>query len=142
MSRSGRHNPAVATSKPREFRFAVDLRDDLRTEDGTPLGADAAWSPEHLLLAALVRCSLASLDFHARRAGNGVESSRGNARAVFARRESDGRYAASEIDVELGITLRTQPGENELRDLLDKAERDCFIGASLTTKPRYDWSVL
>jgi len=142
MSRSGRHNPAVETPNPREFRFAVDLRDDLRTEDGTPLGADAAWSPEHLLLAALVRCSLASLDFHARRAGNGVESSRGSARALFARRESDGRYAATEIDVELGIALRTQPGEDELRELLGKAERDCFVGASLTAKPRYDWSLL
>jgi organic hydroperoxide reductase OsmC/OhrA len=142
MSRSGRHKSGVATPKTREFRFAIDLGDDLRTEDGTPLAADAAWTPEHLLLAALVRCSLASLEYHARRAGNGVESSRGNARAVFARRESDGRYAAAEIDVELGIELRTQPGEEELRDLLDKAERDCFIGASLTAKPRYDWSVL
>jgi organic hydroperoxide reductase OsmC/OhrA len=142
MNRSGRHNPAVATAKPREFRFAVDLADDLRTEDGTPLGADAAWSPEHLLLAALIRCSLASLDYHARRAGNGVESSRGNARALFTRRESDGRYAAMEIDVELAVKLRTQPGEDELRELLEKAERDCFIGASLTVKPRYDWSLL
>jgi organic hydroperoxide reductase OsmC/OhrA len=132
----------VATVKPREFRFAVDLRDELRTEDGTPLGTDAAWSPEHLLLAALVRCSLASLDYHARRAGNGVESSQGNARALFTRRESDGRYAATEIDVELGVKLRVQPGEEELRDLLEKAERDCFIGASLTVKPRYDWSLL
>jgi organic hydroperoxide reductase OsmC/OhrA len=141
-TRSGRHNPDVATPKPREFRFAVDLGDELRTEDGTPLGADAAWSPEHLLLAALVRCSLASLDYHARRADNGIESSRGNARALFTRRESDGRYAATEIDVELGVKLRAQPGEDELRDLLEKAERDCFISASLTAKPRYDWSLL
>jgi organic hydroperoxide reductase OsmC/OhrA len=126
----------------KELRYAIDLRDVLRTEDGTPLGADAAWSPEHLLLAALVRCSLASLDYHARRAGNGVESSQGNARALFTRRESDGRYAATEIDVELGVKLRVQPGEEELRDLLEKAERDCFIGASLTVKPTYDWSLL
>ena len=132
----------MATPKPKEFRFAVDLGDDLRTEDGTPLGTDAAWSPEHLLLAALVRCSLASLDYHARRAGNGVDSSSGTARALFTRRESDGRYAATEIDVELGVKLHTQPGDDELRELLEKAERDCFIGASLTVKPQYSWSVL
>ena len=126
----------------REFRYTVDLVDTLRTEDGTPLGDTISWTPEHLLLAALVRCSIASLDYHARRAGNGVESSRGNARALFTRRESDGRYAATEIDVALGVKLRTQPGEDELRDLLEKAERDCFVGASLTAKPRYDWSVL
>ena len=142
MNRSGRHNPLVATPKPRELRYAVDLGDDLRTEDGTPLGADPAWTPEHLLLAALVRCSLASLDYHAKRAGNGVESSRGSARALFTRRESDGRYAAMEIDVELAVKLRMQPGDDELRELLDKAERDCFIGASLTVKPTYDWSLL
>jgi organic hydroperoxide reductase OsmC/OhrA len=131
----------VAT-KAKEFRFAIDHGADYRTEDGTPLGADVAWTPEHLLLAALVRCSIKSLDYHARRAGNHVESSKGSAHALFTRRESDGRYAATEIDVQLDVELRTQPGEDELKDLLAKAERDCFIGASLTAKPRYHWSVL
>jgi organic hydroperoxide reductase OsmC/OhrA len=130
----------VAT-KAREFRYAVDLGDDLRTEDGTPLAADAAWTPEHLLLAALVRCSLKSLGHHARRAGNGVEWSRGTARALFTRRESDGRYAATEVDVELEVRLAQQPGVEELAELLAKAERDCFVGASLTASPRYRWSV-
>lgn len=132
----------MASKKAKEFRFAVDLGDDLRTEDGTPLRADAAWSPEHLLLAALVRCSLASLDHHARRAGNAIESSRGFARALVTRRESDGRYAVTEVDAELAVRLRQEPGEDELADLLAKAERDCFVGASLTVKPRYRWSVL
>jgi organic hydroperoxide reductase OsmC/OhrA len=134
----------VAQPKPKVLEYAVevDRAGRMTVPGGAQLAAPEGWSPDHLLLAALVRCSLASLEYHARRAGNGVESSRGNARAVFARRESDGRYAAAEIDVELGIELRTQPGEEELRDLLDKAERDCFIGASLTAKPRYDWSVL
>jgi organic hydroperoxide reductase OsmC/OhrA len=132
----------VTSVRTKELRFAVDLRDELRTEDGTPLAADVAWTPEHLLLAALVRCSLKSLDYHARRAGNGVESSRGSARALFTRRESDGRYAATEIDVELEVRFATQPGEDELAALFEKAERDCFIGASLTAKPRYAWSAL
>jgi organic hydroperoxide reductase OsmC/OhrA len=126
----------------REFRYTVDLVDTLRTEDGSPLGDDISWTPEHLLLAALVRCSLKSLDHHVRRAGNALTSQRATARALFTKRESDGRYAATEIDLELAVELRTQPGEDELRDLLAKAERDCFIGASLTVKPRYDWSVL
>jgi organic hydroperoxide reductase OsmC/OhrA len=132
----------MATIRPKEFRFAVDLGDQLRTEDGTPLAADAAWTPEHLLLAALVRCSLASLDHHARRAGNHVERAHGSARALFARREADGRYAATEIDVALEVRLTQEPGEQERETLFEKAERDCFIGASLTVKPRYAWSVL
>jgi len=132
----------VATVGPKELRYAVDLRDVLRTEDGTPLTVDPAWSPEHLLLAALLRCSLKSLDYHARRAGNGVDDAHGSARALITKRESDGRYATTEIDVELEVRLHTQPGEDELAALLQKAERDCFIGASLTAKPRYTWSVL
>ena len=132
----------MATVGPKELRYAVDLRDILRTEDGTPLTVDPAWSPEHLLLAALVRCSLKSLDYHARRVGNGVDDAHGNARALITKRESDGRYATTEIDVELEVRLHMQPGEDELAALLQKAERDCFIGASLTVKPLYNWSLL
>jgi organic hydroperoxide reductase OsmC/OhrA len=126
----------------KELRYAIDLRDVLRTEDGTPLQVDPGWSPEHLLLAALLRCSLKSLDYHARRAGNALEGAHGSARALIAKRESDGRYATTEIELDLQVHLREQPGEDELGALLMKAERDCFIGASLTVKPVYRWSLL
>ena len=128
--------------RPKELRYAVDLRDGLRTEDGTPLHPDAAWSPEHLLLAALLRCSLKSLEYHARRARIAVESASGAARTLVTKRETDGRYAATEIDVDLEVRLSEQPGDDELAALLQKAERDCFVGASLTVKPGYRWSVL
>jgi len=128
--------------RPKELRYAVDLRDGLRTEDGTPLHPDAAWSPEHLLLAALLRCSLKSLEYHARRVRISVESASGSARALVTKRDSDGRYAATEIDVDLEVRLSEPPGEDELAALLAKAERDCFVGASLVVKPRYRWSVL
>jgi organic hydroperoxide reductase OsmC/OhrA len=141
MTLSGRHNPHV-TPKAKELRYAVDLRDELRTEDGTPLHADAAWTPEHLLLAALVRCSLKSLGYHARRTRNEIEEEHGTARALITKRESDGRYATTEVDVELEVRFRQRPGADELSELLAKAERDCFVGASLTVKPRYSWSVL
>lgn len=132
----------MGTIKAKELRYAVDLRDELRTEDGTPLHVDAAWSPEHLLLAALIRCSLKSLEYHARRVRNEVESAHGTAHALITKRESDGRYATTEIDLELEIRFTWQFGENELAELLQKAERDCFVGASLSVKPRYRWSVL
>ena len=133
----GRHNPAVA----KEFRYAVDLKDTLRAEDGTAIGDNVSWTPEHLLLAALIRCTLTSLDHHARRAGNAVASQHGSARALFSKRESDGRYAVAEVEVALEVRLRDQMGDDELRDLVAKAERDCFIGASLTEKPHYVWSI-
>jgi len=129
-------------AKSKEFRYAVDLHDGgpLRTEDGTALDADPAWSPEHLLLAALVRCSLKSLGHHAGRAGISVEHAHGSGRAVIAKRESDDRYAVVELEVDLDVRLSPEPGEQELAALLAKAERDCFIGASLTVKPTYRWA--
>ena len=130
--------PGVA----KELRYAIDLRDVLRTEDGTPLQVDPGWSPEHLLLAALLRCSLKSLDYHARRAGNALDDAHGSVRALITKRKSDGRYATTEIELELQVRLREQPGDDELAALLLKAERDCFIGASLTVKPVYNWSLL
>jgi len=132
----------MATLRPKEFRYAIDLRDELRTEDGTPLHADAAWSPEHLLLAALVRCSLKSLEYHSARVGMHVEHAEGSARSLIQRRESDNRFAVTETDVELRVRFSQPPGDDERAALFEKAERDCFIGASLTAKPTYSWSVL
>jgi uncharacterized OsmC-like protein len=129
--------------KAREFRFAIDLEEggSLRAEDGTRLEADPAWSPEHLLLAALVDCSLQSLRHHARRGRIEVSDAHGSARALFTKRESDERYAAVEVELDLAVRLSPQPGEDELAELLARAEHGCFIGASLTAKPTYNWTV-
>jgi organic hydroperoxide reductase OsmC/OhrA len=128
--------------RAKEFRYAVDLTegDAVRTEDGSPLGAGPAWTPEHLLLAALTRCSLASLRYHARHAKIEVARATGSAAALFTKRESDGRFAIAEVEVSLDVGLVPQPGESELAELLEKAERDCFISASLTVKPSYRWN--
>jgi organic hydroperoxide reductase OsmC/OhrA len=129
--------------KPKEFRYAIDLDEGgaLRAEDGTPLAVEPSWTPEHLLLAALVRCVLKALGYHARRARIEVSDAHGSARALFAKRDGDERHAAVEYDVELTVRLIPEPGDEELAELLSKAERDCFIGASLTVKPTYRWTV-
>jgi organic hydroperoxide reductase OsmC/OhrA len=131
------------TVRAKEFRYAVDLREGggLRVEDGTELAVDAAWTPEHLLLAALVRCSLQSFRFHATRRNVLLEGASGTARSLVTRRESDGRYAIVECDVELHLHVVPHPGEEELATLLAFAERDCFVGASLAVKPAYSWRV-
>jgi organic hydroperoxide reductase OsmC/OhrA len=132
----------VAT-RAKEFRYAVDLSagGTLRTEEGVPLGDGPEWTPEHLVLAGLIRCTLQSLRHHARRAGIEVTRVSGTARALVTRRESDGRYAMVEVSVTLEIALEPQPGEDELAALLAKAERDCFFGASLTVTPDYRWTL-
>jgi organic hydroperoxide reductase OsmC/OhrA len=129
--------------KAKKLQYAVELspQGELTEEHGIPLETPAGWSPEHLLLAALVRCSLKSLRYHAPRGGVGVRAASGSARTLVTKRTTDGRYAIVETDVELRVELEPEPGPPELSDLLELAERDCFIGSSLTAEPRYRWTV-
>jgi organic hydroperoxide reductase OsmC/OhrA len=64
-----------------------------------------------------------------------------DADGVVTRRDSDGRYAFVETRVALDIELQPPLESEELAELLDSAERGCFIGASLTAKPAYEWRV-
>ena len=58
------------------------------------------------------------------------------------RREEDGRFAFVEIRVDLDVTLPTpRRPPDDVRELIMKGERDCFVGASLTAKPDYHWTV-
>jgi uncharacterized OsmC-like protein len=127
-------------AKPKEFLYGIELdRAGRLTADGrAPLELDPAWTPEHLVLASLVRCTLQSLRFHADRAGVDFLAS-AEASARVTRREDDERYAFVEIDVDLDLEI--EPVPDELGELLEKAERDCFVGASLRPAPRYRWRV-
>jgi organic hydroperoxide reductase OsmC/OhrA len=129
--------------RAKELRYAVDLTADgeLRDENGVVLDVPAEWSPEHLLLAALVRCSLKSLGFHAGRKGVEVRSASGSSRTLVTQRETDGRYALVDTEVELAVELVPEPGQDTLSELLSLAERDCFVGSSLTAEPSYRWVV-
>jgi organic hydroperoxide reductase OsmC/OhrA len=129
--------------KAKELRYAVELTaaGELTEENGVALDAAAEWSPEHLLLAALVRCTLKSLRFHAKRLGTGVGPASGSARTLVTKRETDERYALVETDVDLSVEIEPQPEPARLAELLALAERDCFIGSSLTTNPTYRWTV-
>ena len=127
--------------RAKELRYAVELTaaGELVEEHDVALDAPTEWSPEHLLLAALVRCSLQSLRYHADRMGVAVRSASGSSRTLVTKRETDDRYALVETDVELTIELDPEP--DALGDLLAAAERDCFVGSSLTAKPSYRWLV-
>jgi organic hydroperoxide reductase OsmC/OhrA len=134
----------LSSPRARRFAYAVSLEADgtCLAEGGDPLRPGEAWTPEHLLLAALVRCTLKSLAFHASRAGIEVESATAAAEGTVTRREEDGRYALVEARPRLEVVLEPTPGnETDLRELLALAERDCFVGASLAIRPRYVWRV-
>src|SRR6476620_3320918 len=133
------------SARARTFDYAVEVDEawDARSERGGAVlaGDDAEhWAPEHLVLAGLARCSLTSLRYHCTRAGVGL-SSRASARGTVTRREDDGRFAFVEITVEADVAFEPKPDDATVSDLLMKGERDCFVGASLTARPTYDWRV-
>ena len=128
----------------RRFEYGVELDAEWTARSdrgGRELPADdSAWTPEHLLLASLCRCTLTSLRHHAGKAGVSV-ASQGRARGTVARRAEDGRYAFVELDVELGVALDPLPAQGDRAGAVGKAERDCFVGASLTKPAVYRWRV-
>jgi organic hydroperoxide reductase OsmC/OhrA len=127
-------------SKPLEYAITMDADGHVAIPGGTDLDTSPDWTPEHLLLAALVRCTVASLEFHAARAEVGV-SAGAAAHAHVTRRAFDGRHAVTSTDVMVEVTIEPLPAPDALARLLAKAERDCFVGASLASPPRYRWTV-
>jgi uncharacterized OsmC-like protein len=130
----------VSTKPSRTFHYSVAQDRAARVSaDGTAdLELSDEWKPEHLVLAGLVRCTLESLRFHASRVEVDFVAS-ATATATVTRRDSDERYAFAEITVDFELELEPRP--DDVAELLAKAERDCFVGASLTAKPAYRWRV-
>ena len=130
-------------SRPRvlEFDVTVDRVGDTRsTLGGSPLPREDEWWAEHLVLAGLVRCTLASMDHAAGQAGldsKGV----GSAHGVVTKREEDGLYAFVDIETTLEVDLAPAPAPAALEELVAKAERGCFVSNSLTSKPLHHWIV-
>jgi organic hydroperoxide reductase OsmC/OhrA len=129
--------------KPKVLEFEVIVDGDRSSRSalgGTAITRENAWSPEHLVLAALVRCTLGSMDYSARRAGLDVLGS-GRAHGTVTKRDADGLYAFVDIESELAIGLDPPPTREVVDELIDRAERGCFVSNSLTTTPRHHWTV-
>ena len=121
-----------------EYAVDIDRGGRMTVPGGAQIAPPEGWSPDHLLLAALLRCSIDSFVYHAHRAGHEVAAS-GEAQGTVTKRDSDGRYAFAEIAVRVDAQLTPRTTEPDV--LIAKAERDCFVGASLTIDPEYEWHV-
>lgn len=131
----------AVTARVLEFDVSVDRdRTAQSGRGGSAILAEEAWSSEHLVLAGLVRCTLASLDYSAKRASVEVSAS-GRAHGVVTKREEDGRYAFVTIELDFELELDPSTGPGAVRDLVAMAEKGCFVGNSLIARPRYRWSV-
>jgi len=130
----------MAEAGAKVFEYTVELGPGgvASIPGGDSLQPPESWTADHLLLTALLRCSIDSLSHHARRAGSVTQAS-GSASGRVTKREADGRYAFVEIECSIDATL--DPPVAGVAELVAKAERDCFVGASLAVKPRYEWRV-
>lgn len=122
-----------------EYWITLDEGGKLSAE-GQPTDLGEEIGAEHLLLAALARCSLSSLSYFA--SEKGVET-HGSAYATgtVTRRDEDDRYGFTEIECRIEVELDGELPADELRQLLESAEWGCFVGASLRPAPSYKWRV-
>src|SRR6478752_3543011 len=94
------------------FEYAIEFDRDGRATipGGESLQPPGSWTADHLLLTALLRCSIDSLAYHARRAGSATQAS-GSASGRVTRRESDERYAFVEIECRIDATLEPRAAD-------------------------------
>ena len=122
-----------------QFDVTIDRAGDARSAlGGTAIPKEAEWWAEHLVLAGLVRCTLASMDYAAHRAGLEARSS-GSAHGEVTRREEDGLYAF--VGIETSLEVEPPPDPGAVTELVAKAEHGCFVSNSLRAKPRHRWTV-
>src|SRR5712692_3372553 len=128
-------------AKVLDYSIAIDRRYRVSADGGDPQQLPREFAPEHLGRAGLARCTLASLAYHADRAGVTVSASTAAATGRVTRRPTDGRYAFVELECRLDVELEPPPDAETQRALLAKAQRDCFVGASFVAPTRYVWRV-
>jgi organic hydroperoxide reductase OsmC/OhrA len=130
-------------TRPRvlEFDVSVDRAGDAHSAlGGSPVPHEVEWWAEHLVLAGLVRCTLASMDYSAHRAGLRSRSL-GRAHGTVTKRERDGLYAFVEIETTLEVDLSPAPEADAVQELVAHAERGCFVSNSLSARPQHHWVV-
>jgi uncharacterized OsmC-like protein len=138
MSRQAKGTLMATRAKTFDYSVSVGTSGPMTAEGGSPLAPGDAWTPEHLVLAGLCRCSLKSLEHSAARDGLTV-SGEASASGVVTRRDEDGRFALVQIDVRLVVVIDPPPAD--LARLLQFAEKGCFVGSSLRASPAYHWTV-
>lgn len=129
------------TVRAKHFDYWISLDEaGGLSADGTPVPIQGDVGAEHLLLAALAKCSISSLEHFARQKDVEVRAS-AYASGTVTRREEDDRYGFVNIECKLDVRLEGELADDDLRALLESAEWGCFIGASLKPAPRYRWRV-
>jgi peroxiredoxin-like protein len=103
-------------------------------------GPGDAWSPEHLLLAAVQSCFLFTLRAVARASGIEFRALEVDAEGVLDRQEGQVRFTEILLRARLVVPPGTDPARAER--VLAKSERSCLVSASLATPVRLEAEVV
>jgi organic hydroperoxide reductase OsmC/OhrA len=123
-----------------EYRTQLDPGHGLRAEGGDPLATGDGWSPENLLLGALLRCITASLEHYAGPAGVAVAVT-GEAHGTVTLREDEGVFGLVAAEADVHVTLDPLPDPDAVVKLLRRAKAGCFVSNSLSVHPVFWFTV-
>ncbi|MEO6603377.1 MAG: OsmC family protein [Polyangiaceae bacterium] len=138
----------MAMNAPFPHRYAVSLADGLLSADPRPSipagappqfgGTDKVWSPEELLVAAVLLCLKTTFDAYARRDSLEVRSWRGTGTGVLEKSPTGPAFTS----VQLRVDLKVRRGDEErARKLLDTAEHHCIIANAIKAPVKLEASV-
>lgn len=103
-------------------------------------GPGDAWSPEHLLLAAVQTCFLFTLRSVAKLSKFQFKSLELSAHGVLDRKEGVTRF--TEIVLRPRLTVAQGTGREQAVRIMEKSEKACLISASLATPVRLEPEVI
>ncbi len=140
--KSFQYEVGVAWDGRRASSLSADGRPVIRSGPPAdfPMGEPERWSPEHLFLGGLASCTMISFLAHAEHKGVDVISYASETGGSVMRRIEDGRYAFVHVHQRPSIVVGAGQAE-QARELIGKAERDCFISASTTAEIQNDWDI-
>ena len=132
----------MANVRAKTFEYSSSLDPDgaVRAEDGTPVEVPEGWTPENILLAALLRCITASLRHYAGPKGMTVTTT-GAAHGTVTLREDVGMFGLVAASVQLDVTLEPAPPAEDVPKLLARAKAGCFVSNSLSVTPAFSFRV-
>ena len=103
-------------------------------------GPGDAWSPEHLLLAAVETCFLFTLRAVARASNVAFVQVEVDAEGIVDRRDRVTRFTDIVLRARVTVPAGTEP--RRAREVIEKAERNCLITASLVTPVRLEAEIV
>jgi peroxiredoxin-like protein len=105
---------------------------EVATPPDFPKGMKDIWTPEHLFVAAVNSCLMAT--FLAIAENSRFEFISFECNAVGIVSKIDGKLAVTEIILKPKVIIPTSQHEEQLKKILAMSERECVISNSITTK--------